>query len=223
MSRQRLVIFDVDGTLCDSQDLIVAAMAGAFAAEGLPCPDRGAILAIVGLSLPVAMARLASGHPVEVQARLVEAYKATFMTERSRKLAPLYDGIGALIVGLSALPDMRLGIATGKSRRGLRLLLQGHALDQVFITQQVADDHPSKPHPSMILAAMAETGIGPDRAVMIGDTTFDMEMGRAAGIATIGVSWGYHPVDALQAARAGRIVNRAAEIPAALEHIWGQA
>lgn len=223
MSRQRLVIFDVDGTLCDSQDLIVAAMAGAFAAEGLPCPDRGAVLAIVGLSLPVAMARLASGHPVEVQARLVEAYQATFMTERSRKLAPLYDGIGALIVGLSALPDMRLGIATGKSRRGLRLLLQGHALDQVFITQQVADDHPSKPHPSMILAAMAETGIGPDRAVMIGDTTFDMEMGRAAGIATIGVSWGYHPVDALQAARAGRIVNRAAEIPAALEHIWGQA
>lgn len=223
MSRQRLVIFDVDGTLCDSQDLIVAAMAGAFAAEGLPCPDRGAVLAIVGLSLPVAMARLASGHPVEVQARLVEAYKATFMTERSRKLAPLYDGIGALIVGLSALPDMRLGIATGKSRRGLRLLLQGHALDQVFITQQVADDHPSKPHPSMILAAMAETGIGPDRAVMIGDTTFDMEMGRAAGIATIGVSWGYHPVDALQAAGAGRIVNRAAEIPAALEHIWGQA
>jgi phosphoglycolate phosphatase len=223
MSRQRLVIFDVDGTLCDSQDLIVAAMAGAFAAECLPCPDRGAVLAIVGLSLPVAMARLAPEHPDEVRARLVEAYKATFISERSRKLAPLYDGIGALIAGLSAAPDMRLGIATGKSRRGLRLLLQGHALDQFFVTQQVADDHPSKPHPSMLFAAMAETGIRPERAVMIGDTTFDMEMGRAAGIATVGVSWGYHPVEALVQSGADRIVDRAAEIPAALEHIWGQA
>ncbi|HQU68970.1 MAG TPA: HAD-IA family hydrolase [Albidovulum sp.] len=223
MSRQRLVIFDVDGTLCDSQDLIVAAMAGAFAAEALPCPDRGAVLAIVGLSLPVAMARLAPEHPVEVQARLVEAYKATFMTERSRKLAPLYDGVGALIAGLSAAPDVVLGIATGKSRKGLRLLLQGHGLEAAFATQQVADDHPSKPHPSMLLAAMTETGIAPERAVMIGDTTFDVEMGRAAGIATIGVSWGYHPVAALERAGAGRIVTRAAEIPAALEHIWGQA
>lgn len=222
MSRQRLVIFDVDGTLCDSQDLIVAAMAGAFAAEGLPCPDRGAVLAIVGLSLPVAMARLAPEHPVEVQTRLVEAYKATFMSERSRKLAPLYDGVGALIAELSAAPGTLLGIATGKSRRGLRLLLHGHALDQVFVTQQVADDHPSKPNPSMIFAAMAETGIGPERAVMIGDTTFDMEMGRTAGIATVGVSWGYHPVEALMQSGAGRIVDRAAEIPAALEHIWGQ-
>lgn len=223
MSRQRLVVFDVDGTLCDSQDLIVAAMAGAFAAEGLPGPDRGAVLGIVGLSLPVAMARLVPDQPAGVQARLVEAYKVTFMTERSRKLAPLYDGIGALIAELSADPDLRLGIATGKSRRGLRLLLQGHSLEEIFVTQQVADDHPSKPHPSMLLAAMAETGIRPERAVMIGDTSFDMEMGRAAGVATIGVSWGYHPVEALLGAGADRIVNRAAEIPAAIGQLWGLA
>ncbi|MGL4279097.1 MAG: HAD-IA family hydrolase [Albidovulum sp.] len=223
MSRRRLVIFDVDGTLCDSQDLIVAAMAGAFDAEGLPCPDRGAVLAIVGLSLPVAMARLVPEQPQEMQARLVEAYKATFMSERSRKLAPLFDGVGALIAELSGDADMRLGIATGKSRRGLTALLKGHALEEVFATQQVADDHPSKPHPSMLFAAMAETGVGPERAVMIGDTTYDIEMGRAAGLATIGVSWGYHPVAALDAAGAGQIVDRAAEIPAALERIWGQA
>lgn len=223
MNNQRLVIFDVDGTLCDSQDLIVAGMAGAFAAEGMRCPARSEVLGIVGLSLPVAMARLAPDHPVEVQARLVEAYKATFMAERSRKLAPLYDGISALVAGLSAAPDLCLGIATGKSRKGLTLLLQGHALEKVFVTQQVADDHPSKPHPSMIFAALAETSIAPERAVMIGDTSFDIEMGRAAGIATIGVSWGYHPVMALEAAGAGRIVNRADEIPAVLDDIWGQA
>lgn len=223
MKGQRLVVFDVDGTLCDSQDLIVAAMAGAFAAVDLPCPDRGAVLAIVGLSLPVAMARLMPDQPAEVQARLVDAYKATFMTERSRKLAPLFDGVGVLIAALSADPDVMLGIATGKSRKGLRLLLQGHSMEAVFATQQVADDHPSKPHPSMLFAAMAETGVSPERAVMIGDTTYDVEMGRAAGIATIGVSWGYHPVAALQTAGAGLVVNRAAEIPSALERIWGQA
>lgn len=223
MSRQRLVIFDVDGTLCDSQDLIVAAMAGAFAAEGLPCPDRGAVLAIVGLSLPVALARLAPEHPVEVQARLVDAYKATFMTERSRKLAPLYDGIGDLIGTLSAQPETLLGIATGKSRRGLNLLLQGHALDGVFVTQQVADDHPSKPHPSMLLTAMAETGVAPDQTVMIGDTTYDIEMGRAAGIATIGVNWGYHPVEALVQSGADRIVTQASDVPATLDAIWRRA
>jgi phosphoglycolate phosphatase len=223
MSRQRLVVFDVDGTLCDSQDLIVAAMAGAFAAEGLPCPDRGTVLAIVGLSLPVAMARLAPDQPVEAQARLVEAYKATFMAERSRKLAPLYDGMGTLIAELSTTAGLCLGIATGKSRRGLRLLLQGHSLEEVFVTQQVADDHPSKPHPSMLFAAMAETGIAPEYAVMIGDTTYDIEMGRAAGIATIGVSWGYHPVDALVRSGADRIVTRASDVTATLDAIWGRA
>lgn len=223
MKGQRLVVFDVDGTLCDSQDLIVAAMAGAFAAEGLPCPERAAVLGIVGLSLPVAMTRLVPNQPTDVQARLVEAYKATFMTERSRKLAPLYDGMAPLIAGLSATPGVVLGIATGKSRKGLRLLLQGHGLEQVFATQQVADDHPSKPHPSMLFAAMEETGIAPERAVMIGDTTFDIDMGRAAGIATIGVSWGYHPVDALRQAGAGQIVDRAGDIHAALECSWGAA
>lgn len=223
MKDRRLVVFDVDGTLCDSQDLIVAAMAGAFAAESLPCPERGAVLSIVGLSLPQAMARLVPDRPAEVQGRLVEAYKATFMTERSRKLAPLFDGVGALIAELSAAPGLVLGIATGKSRKGLRLLLQGHGLESVFATQQVADDHPSKPHPSMLYAAMSETGASPARAVMIGDTTYDMEMGRAAGMATLGVSWGYHPVAALETAGADRIVNRAADIPAALDRIWGQA
>lgn len=221
MTGKRLVVFDVDGTLCDSQNHILASMARAFAAEGLAGPDRRAVLGIVGLSLPEAMAQLAPDQPEELRVRLVAGYKAGFMVERARELAPLYDGVAALIAGLAARADTLLGIATGKSHRGLDHLLDGYALTGSFVTRQVADDHPSKPHPSMLLAAMAETGIGPERTVMIGDTTFDMEMGRTAGIATIGVSWGYHPVPALQGAGAGRIVDRAAEIPAALDELWG--
>lgn len=223
MIGKRLVVFDVDGTLCDSQNHILASMARAFAGEGLPGPGRSAVLGIVGLSLPEAMARLAPDRPTAVQERLVAGYKAGFTVERSRELAPLYDGVPALIAGLAGRPDTLLGIATGKSHRGLNHLLEGHALAGAFVTRQAADDHPSKPHPSMLYAAMSEAGVGPEQAVMIGDTTFDIEMGRAAGLATIGVSWGYHPVAALEGAGADMIVDRAADIPLALDRIWGRA
>jgi phosphoglycolate phosphatase len=223
MSELKLVVFDVDGTLCDSQHHIVAAMEHAFAAEDLPCPPRDAILAIVGLSLPVAMACLVPELPGVVQERLVAAYKAGYMAERTAWLAPLYDGIAGVIGSLSERRDVILGVATGKSRRGLDQLLDGHGLGGVFYTRQVADDHPSKPHPSMLLTAMAEAGVAPDRTVMIGDTTYDMRMGRAAGASTLAVTWGYHDECALMAERPDGIVRSVAGISGALTNLWGQA
>jgi phosphoglycolate phosphatase len=98
-------------------------------------------------------------------------------------------------------------VATGKSRRGLDALISHHGLDGMFVTRQVADDHPSKPDPEMVFAALSETGVDRRAAVMIGDTTYDIEMARAAGVAAIGVAWGYHPVSALEAAGASRIVT----------------
>jgi phosphoglycolate phosphatase len=92
-----------------------------------------------------------------------------------------------------------LAVATGKSKRGLDKLIESHGLEGYFLSQQVADFHPSKPHPAMVEACLAETGINAAQAVMIGDTTFDIDMGRAAGVKTIGVSWGYHPVETLNA------------------------
>lgn len=210
----RLILFDVDGTLVDSQAGIVAAMTAAFSAVARPVPDRADVLSIVGLSLDRAFLRLAPDAAPDVRAHMAEIYKATYARDRSTAgsaaFSPLYPGIRAVLDTLAATPENILGVATGKSRRGLDALLSGHDLGGMFFTRQVADDHPSKPHPSMIHAALRESGADTDKAVMIGDTSFDMEMARAAGIRTIGVSWGYHPVAALGDADA--IVTKAEDI-----------
>lgn len=218
----RLIIFDVDGTLVDSQNDIVAAMVHAFERAGHMVPDRAAILGIVGLSLPEAMARLAPDLNVAIQANMVDWYKEAYMTLRMQtgaaQSSPLYPHAGETLEHLRAEPDMILGVATGKSRRGLDKLLHGHDLSHMFATQQVSDNHPSKPHPAMIHAALHETGTDARDAVMIGDTSFDMEMARAAGIRAIGVSWGYHPRAALTAAH--RIIDDFRDLPACLTALW---
>ncbi len=219
----KLAIFDVDGTLSDSQAQIFAAMQLGFAAVGLPVPPRAEVLGIVGLSLPIAVARLAPAHDSATQAAIVEGYKASYLAGRSGGPAPLFPGAAACLHRLAGRGDLRLAVATGKSRRGLDALLAHHRLDGLFTTLQVADDHPSKPHPAMILAALDATGVAAADAVMIGDTTFDVEMGRAAGVATIGVSWGYHPVADLVSAGAGQIVDSFPALEAALDAALGAA
>lgn len=191
---RRLVIFDVDGTLVDSQAHILASMAGAFAALGRPAPAREEALAVVGLSLPLALGRLAPWADAAETEALVEAYKATFQAVRGADAgaSPLYPGTRAMLGALAAEPGTLMGLATGKSRRGLDHVIAQHALSAFFATTQVADDHPSKPHPGMLLAALAETGVAPGAAAMVGDTAYDIEMGRAAGVRTVAVSWGYH-------------------------------
>lgn len=218
----KLVIFDVDGTISDSQNHIVAAMEHGFAAIGFAPPAREAVLSTVGLSLPEGMARLLPEASEAERAAIVEGYKASFKTRRMVDPAPLYPGAAGLIDRLAGREDMLLGVATGKSRRGLDALCDFHGLGGYFCTRQVADDHPSKPHPSMVLAALSEAGVDARDAVMIGDTTFDIEMGRAAGVATIGVSWGYHPVAHLRAAGADRIVDSFDALEAGIEALFGR-
>ena len=116
------------------------------------------------------------------------------------------------------MPEVLLGIATGKSRRGLDKLIEGHGLEGLFVTQQVADFHPSKPHPSMILQAMADTGVAPAQTVMIGDTGYDMEMAAAAGVPGIGVTWGYHGRERLGAA--SLLAEDYDGLRAALGQVW---
>jgi phosphoglycolate phosphatase len=218
----RLVIFDVDGTLVDSQGDIVASMHHAFAEIGAPAPERAAIIGIIGLSLDVAMARLAPDLDTAAHDALVEAYKRSYMALRAEvgaaESSPLFPGTRDMLKVLGARDDLLLGVATGKSRRGLDKLLEGHGLQNLFVTQQVADHHPSKPHPAMLHAALAETGVTASDAVMIGDTTYDMDMARAAGIATIGVGWGYHPVAHL---KADHLLTGWPDLPACLDLQWG--
>jgi phosphoglycolate phosphatase len=101
-------------------------------------------------------------------------------------------------------------MATGKSRRGLDRMIAHHGLGGYFQSTQVADNHPSKPHPSMLDATLSETGVLAQNAVMIGDTSYDMIMGKAAGFHTVGVSWGYHSVEEL--ADANVIVDSADQL-----------
>ncbi len=218
----KLLIFDCDGTLADSQHMIVAAMDKAFASNGLAAPARHHVLGIVGLSLADAIEILhpEAGHVAVHQ--LAEDYKLAFQElRRNAHQEPLYDGIRELLFGLADREDAVLGIATGKSRRGVRALLEREGLDSIFQTIQTADTHPSKPNPSMIHAAMSETGAEPSNTVMIGDTAYDMEMARAAGVTGLGVAWGYHPPDALTAAGAAEVLDESQSLRLALmRRLW---
>ncbi|MCT4556555.1 MAG: HAD-IA family hydrolase [Pelagimonas sp.] len=217
--RLKLVVFDVDGTLVDSQGDILTSMARAFEQVGVPVPTRESVLGIVGLSLPQAMAKLVPDLPPDTQAALVEAYKHAYAALRAEGVPPvLYPGIADLLARLAQQDELLLGVATGKSRRGLTALLNALDLPH-FVTTQVADDHPSKPHPSMLMTALAETGVEAADAVMIGDTTYDMDMARAAGMASIGVSWGYHPKTALSGASV--IVDTATQLEEAITMALG--
>jgi phosphoglycolate phosphatase len=209
--RLRLVVFDCDGTLVDSQHAIVACMREAFSAHGCAVPEDAAVRQLIGLSLDEAVARLAvAGVPA---AEVAEAYRRAFFAMRSRPdfHEPLFPGVAAALEALDAAGCL-LGIATGKARRGLLATLERHGLSDRFATLQTADLSPGKPHPAMLLRAMAETGVDPDRTVLVGDTSYDMEMARRAGARAIGVAWGYHDRRELEAAGADRIVERCEEL-----------
>ena len=205
----RLALFDCDGTLVDSQHNICAAMEHAFAESALAPPPRAAIRRAVGLSLIEVVRALLPGAEDARHQRIAQDYKDAFFQLRSSGAMadePLYDGIAEL---LPALIDdgWVLGVATGKSDRGLAHILAHHGIAAHFITLQTADRHPSKPHPAMIEAAIAEAGATPAATAMIGDTSFDIAMARAAGVRAIGVGWGYHPAGELEAAGADVVVD----------------
>ncbi|MGE0230447.1 MAG: HAD-IA family hydrolase [Flavobacteriaceae bacterium] len=217
----RLVIFDCDGTIVDSQHRIAAAMAKAFEFNGLPAPERQATLKVVGLSLIEAARELAPDIDMAGHLRLAEAYKAAFfqMRQSGEHDTPLYPGAEEVLRLLAGRGEIVLGIATGKSRRGVDALVAEHRFHNMFMTIQTADDHPSKPHPSMIEKALAETGIGPANAMMIGDTSYDMAMAVSAGVPALGVAWGYHTPEALLGAGALGIARHFHELPGLIDSL----
>lgn len=218
----KLVLFDVDGTLIDSQAMIAASLNAAFGAEALTPPPRPAMMAVVGLSLLDAMASLAPDREAAVHQRMAAAYKEAFWTFRASGEFPerFFPGARELLEGLRRRSGVLLGIATGKSRRGIAHLVEAHGLEGWFATVQTSDDHPSKPDPSMVHAALAETGCDPAATMVVGDTGFDVAMARNAAVTAIGVTWGNHPKDRLAQAGAHRIVNDFDELQAAIDSFW---
>lgn len=207
MANRTLLLFDLDGTLLDSAEMILECQRLAFTAIGLPVPSRERGLSIVGLSLREAFVELVGEHgPVE---DLAEAYRQSFHALRMQgaELERLFPGVKPLLAELAASEPHCLGIATGKSQRGVRAVLGSYGWEGVFRTIQTSDDAPSKPHPGMIENACRETGIAPERTVMIGDSSFDMKMAKAAGAHAIGVSWGFQGVDPLRETGADEIVE----------------
>ena len=189
-----LIIFDLDGTLINSEAIILEAQYETFKRCGRVHPGREAGLGIVGLTLDIAMAQLAGlAEPDDV---LTETYRQVFSGMRVRAETdpsldePLFAGVAETLAELKRQSGLKLGIATGKSRKGAEFIVARHGWQGLFDTVQSADDAPSKPHPGMIQRAMAETGAAPARTAMVGDSSFDIEMAVAAGVVPVAVVGG---------------------------------
>ena len=215
----RLVVFDLDGTLVDSGAHIGTTMSATFAEAGLPVPSPAEIAETVGLSLEIALTRLSGLDGADVD-RLAGIYRRHYhKSVATTGTEPLFDGVHEVLDRLAAERETLLGIATGKGIRGVQRVLELHGLTNRFVTLQTPDGNPSKPHPGMLETAMRETGVPPERTVMVGDTSFDMEMARAAGCFALGVTWGYHRPQHLRAAGAHAIVVRVGNLDAAINSL----
>lgn len=216
-----LIMFDMDGTLIDTQALISEHMAAAFASLDLVPPTPAEVRTIIGLSLPIAIGQLARTDDLTLIEGLVGQYKALYKAslEHDVDREPLYPGARAALDRLKERPDTILGVATGKGLSGVTRILGNHGIAGHFVTLQTPDHNPSKPHPGMLLSAMAETGADADHTVMVGDTVFDMELASAAKVRSIAVSWGYHDAGALLAAGAGALIHSYDELDAAIDRV----
>jgi len=216
----RLIVFDCDGTLVDSQHNIIAAVEQVFRSIDLAPPPVELIRRQIGLAPDAAIAGMLPGQDPALHRRVSEAFRQLrpHLQAQARPLDPLYPGIHPLIERLSH-PELFLGIATGKGRRGLDDLLYRHGLAGQFHTLQTGDRCRGKPDPDMLLRAMAETGLTATQTVMIGDTAFDMQMAVSAGCLAIGVAWGYHAPEDLRAGGAEAIITHPDELLPTLRHL----
>lgn len=219
----RLAIFDCDGTLVDSGHTIHRALGEAFDRHGRAVPPQEEAKRVVGLSLNEAMAFLAPEAETHEHAALAATYRDVFQGMRASRQVdePLFEGILPLLDAFEA-DGWLLAVATGKSDRGLHLCLSCHELYSRFVSLQTADRHPSKPHPSMALAAMQEAGAEPAQTVVIGDTGWDMGMAKAAGAGAIGALWGYHDGAELKLSGADVLAPSPGEVFALATSIVGE-
>lgn len=217
----RAILFDCDGTLADSFGLICETMRRCFAMAGLPELDDAATSGVIGLSLDLAIHRLAPTVPVEELPALVETYRRAFHEIRAQGTFPerLFPGVEPMLRQLAARDDVLLGMVTGKSRRGVRNVIEVHGLQGVFPAVRTADDCLSKPHPAMVLECCADLGVRPEDTLVVGDAIFDMQMAVAAGAAGWGVAWGAQPPEALRAAGASGVSTTVRELRDTLD-LW---
>ncbi len=212
MGERELIIFDWDGTLMDSTERIVECMTGAAVDAGLrPCPPE-AMRGIIGLGLPEAIRTLWPGIGEGQLERVRGCYSRRFV-EAEREPCSLFPGIAEMLAMLQA-QQTRMAVATGKSRRGLERIWRQSGLGEYFVASRCSDESGSKPHPAMVEEILHETGVARDRALVVGDTTFDLEMARRARVEAVGVTWGAHPRHRLLEQEPLALVDEVHELPA---------
>ena len=199
-----LIAFDWDGTLFNSTAIITRSIQDAVVDVGGARPSSEAAAWVIGMALPQALAHAAPDVPREKYQELALRYRYHYLQHQDD--ISLFDGVLPLLDMLKARGHL-LTVATGKSRRGLDHVLQAVQLRGMFDASRTADETAGKPHPLMLHELMAELDVAPERTLMIGDTTHDLEMARAAGCASVGVGYGAHSIDGF-AALAPRFIAR---------------
>lgn len=196
--RYRLMIFDWDGTLMDSLVRIVGCMQAAARDVGLEALTEDSVRDIIGLGLPEAVAKLCPGIG-EHQAEALRQRYAHHFVHGDMPATAFYPGVEAMLPALSAGGDLRLAVATGKTRRGLDRIFRETGSGGWFHASRTADETRSKPHPQMLEELLAELAMPVSEAVMIGDSEYDLEMARSLGMDRVAVSYGVHDVRRLSA------------------------
>ena len=218
----RLVIFDLDGTLIDSEALIVDTVVTSFNDVGQAVPDRKTIRSVSGITLKDALDILAPGVSAERATAIGEAYRARYRASANSR-EPLFAGALEALDGLQLDPQTILAVATGKGYHGAVTLLERHGLIARFNSIQTPDHNRGKPDPQMIATAIEKAGATRAETVMVGDTVHDMRMARAGGVKAIGVAWGYHEIDELRAAGADVVIDRFDQLDGAIDQVLGIA
>ena len=195
--KYELVIFDWDGTLMDSTALIAESLQQACRDVGITVPTTSDALFVIGLNMADTFSHVAPTLDEEGRQRLAERYRHHFLANEHR--LPLYPGVPEMLGDLHGR-GRRLAVATGKARRGLERALDATGLRRWFEATRCADEGFAKPHPGMLLMLLEMTGVDPARAVMVGDTTHDLELAANAGVDAVAVSYGAHE-EALLATR----------------------
>ncbi|MBL4775644.1 MAG: HAD-IIIA family hydrolase [Mariprofundus sp.] len=207
-SEPALILFDCDGTLTDSHNIIVQAMQHAFQDAGLKTPAKHAVCAVIGLSLTKAICALmddAQKTDSALHQQITQQYRHHYLKlEQQVTLFPhVLEGLQTL-----SASGYWLGVVTGKSHSGLLRVLDSFALRDMFYVLRTADCTHSKPHPAMVLECMQELGVAAENTCVIGDAVFDIQMAKSAGVRALGVSFGVASTDELLQAGAYDVVDR---------------
>ena len=213
-----LAVFDGDGTLVDSREVIFRVARQASAEAGLPDPSYDQVRRMVGLSLPQALHTLAPQLTEKELAEFVRLYQNAFIAihDQPGYAEPLYEGAEETLRRLQRA-GWRLAIATGKSRRGVDRWMKREGWPDLFASTHCADDGPGKPDPHMLMQASRAAGTTPARTVMIGDASHDMLMAVAAGARPQGVAWGFNTAEEILEAGAVHVANDFEELAAELD------